>query len=137
MHEQPGHDSWASITVLIRAPDCEIGVPVVQFQKHITVRMGQIPSNEDTKGLGMCGDLLDVEKLPSIVLDAREEDKSSFISVLVDVRDDSLRGDLVFPIFWGNENHGLLRVQAMPGDMGFDSVLSSQTRREQRCGEPT
>ena len=47
MHKQPADSTWARIEVFVRTPDCEVDLPIVQFQGvYIPYCMGEIPADD-------------------------------------------------------------------------------------------
>lgn len=48
MNVQAGDGARASVKVLIRAPDCEVDVPVVKLHGNVSDCMGEVPTADTT-----------------------------------------------------------------------------------------
>ena len=48
-NKSPAHRSWSAVEILIGTPDREIGAPVVQRQRHVADRVGEVESDDGTR----------------------------------------------------------------------------------------
>lgn len=105
----------------------KINPPLVQIQRDIARRMGQVPAHHDALGLGVLRDGFDVERLPRVELHARQEQQRRVVGVAVNDLADLLR-----------RQHGALGlgedcdqriggVEAVPADLRLDCVLHHHT----------
>ena len=127
VYEQSCDRPRPGIHVLVSTPSSEIDVPVVQIQRHITRRMGEVPADEEILGMCVLGDPSYVEQLSAVVLDPWQEDQGEFVSMLVDRGENSLRrNDMIIIRF--NQDHRLLGIKPMPRHLRLDRVLSSRQK---------
>jgi hypothetical protein len=113
VHEQARNRSRTGIHVLVRTPRGEIHIPIVQFQRHIAGRVGQVPADEEISRMGMLCNSRNVEELSAVILDARKQDQGEFFGVLVDEREDLLRGDDMVVVRL-DQDHRFLGIIAVP-----------------------
>ena len=73
VHEAAGDRARPGIDVLVVAPDREIGAAVVQRQRQVADRVGQVEADRRALGAGQARDRRQVEGLPGAVLDARPQ----------------------------------------------------------------
>ena len=70
--EQAADASGAAVKILVAAPSCEVDIPVVQLQRHVSCCVSKIPTNDYAFALCVGGDGGDVEELASVKLDTRQ-----------------------------------------------------------------
>ena len=92
-HKATSNRARAAIEVLVRTPDCEVDVPIVQLYRHVADSVREVPADEDAFGLCVCRDALDIEELAGVELDSRKEKDSSGRGVGVDRGKDVFCGD--------------------------------------------
>ena len=73
--EAAAHRARARVQVLVRAPDGEVHVPVVEAQDEVARRVRQVPADDATLRLREPRDRLDLERLARVVLDSRKQDQ--------------------------------------------------------------
>src|SRR5262249_37519619 len=78
--------------VLVGAPDGEVRVPVVEAQDQVPRRVGQVEADDAALPVREPGDLLDVEGLARVVLDARKQDQGDRGAVTVENARDVFAG---------------------------------------------
>ncbi len=92
----------------------------------ITDSVRQIPAYQDTLGVRVCCDSLDVKVLACIVLDAGQEDQSRGRGMGVDGGEDLIRSDESVRSRLGlNKDHRVFRLEAMMSYLGLDSILQA------------
>jgi hypothetical protein len=63
VYKKPTDDTWAAVHVLVVAPRCEVNIPVMQLQWHISNCMRKIPPDCDTQGSAVTRYELYIEEL--------------------------------------------------------------------------
>lgn len=92
-HETASDRARSAVEVLVRAPDGEVDVPVVQLYRHVADGVCEVPADENAFSLCVGCDALDVEELAGVELDAGEEEDGSRRCVGVDCGEDVLCRD--------------------------------------------
>ena len=75
MHEGAGRRARAAIQVLVGTPDREVRAPVVQRERHIAHRMGEVEAHTRADGMAGFRERAEIEQLPGQVLDAGHQDE--------------------------------------------------------------
>ena len=63
MHETASNRAWTAIHILVRTPDGEVDVPIVELDWYVANSVSEIPPDSDTFALCVSGDFLHLEKL--------------------------------------------------------------------------
>lgn len=119
------HTARTAVKVLVGTPCSKVHVPVMQSQVHVAGRMGAVPANQNALRLGIRGDFLDVEILPSVKLDGREKNYSCTRGMLIDDTKNLLGGQGgEFGVLGLDENHGVFWAKIVVFDLRLNGVLS-------------
>ena len=81
MDETPCHCAGAGVEIFVVTPDREIDIPVMQCQRHVADRMGQIDPDHAGALLRGGRDPADIEKLSSEEIHPGEQNERDFLAV--------------------------------------------------------
>ena len=90
MHEGAGRRAGTSVQVLVRAPGREVRVPVVQRERQVADRVGEVESGDRADAMRGFRERPDVEPLTGQVLDARQQDEREPRALAFDLGDEVL-----------------------------------------------
>ena len=88
VHKETANDARPSVHVFVVAPRCEVDVPIVKLEGHVSKSMCQIPAHCYAQTMAVSCDEFDVKELARVELDSREEHKGSRGVVLGDDGED-------------------------------------------------
>ena len=152
-HEQPADRSWATVEIFVRAPEGEVGPPIVKAVWHRADRVRAIPPEEDSSLPSPAREALHVEQLPTPVDHRRQNRHRNLVGhriedgplierppVLARDQFETIRGHPPQPQMAGDGVTVRREVEHLSEDLGFRShrlVKSRQKLMEVAGGRPS
>ena len=104
VHKGSSNSTSTRVHVLVSTPACKVNIPIVKLQLYVSCCVRQIPTNDNSAGVGVGCDCGNVEQLATVVLNTRQQNQCELIGVLIDQGADTLCGNNV-ALVWFDLEH--------------------------------
>ncbi len=117
MDEAAGDGARSCVEILVRAPDREIDIPVVQGEGNVADRVREVEPDPAAAPPRGGRDALQVQSLARLKLDPREEDECDLVTLAVEQRLDVVGAQRVLAVAWSDPDQCVVRVETMQLDL--------------------
>ena len=84
VHEASGYRAGTSVEVFVAAPDREIDIPVMQFQRKISGCVRHVEADHASFRVSGIRDPAKIKCLSGVIIHAAEHDQRDFFAVTID-----------------------------------------------------
>ncbi len=122
VHKGASYCARAGIKILIRAPNCEIDIPIVQGQRRVAYRVGEIDANGAAAALRDRRNPGNIKELAGKEIHAREKDERDLFALFFEERLDIFLVQGEFTRARSREDKALVGMKAMVRELRFNCI---------------
>ena len=120
--ERAGDRAGAGVEILVGAPRGVVDVEVMQSQRDVSGRVGEVEADGRADGVAGPDDRLEIQKLTGPEVDASEHDGGESVAELGDLRFDVFGAKQILARSWCDSHHVPIGIAASRRDVRRDRV---------------